>query len=99
MQVWRFAAVAYFGRIADLLTHDSEQLRRRFMEEYKRKWNVFVSRTISKAQFVRYVGRYMRQAPVVERRLTRISESEVEANPLSHMNNARTERAVNTHDR
>jgi hypothetical protein len=46
--------------------------------QYKRTWVIFLGRVMSKAQFVRYAGRYIRRPPIAEYRLERISDREVE---------------------
>jgi hypothetical protein len=78
MACWKFALIAYLGRLADVLSTEPEQLERALRDQYARRWNVFVSRAISKTQFARYAGRYLRRPPIAEYRLTRISDDEVE---------------------
>jgi hypothetical protein len=78
MECWRFAVIAYLGRMADVLDTNSEQLKKTLQAQYARRWNVFVSRSISKAQFLRYAGRYLRRPPIAESRLTLVSNNELE---------------------
>jgi len=78
MESWRFAVITYLGRMVDLLSANPGQLKQTLKLQYARRWNVFVSRTISKTQFLRYAGRYLRRPPITESRITFISKDELE---------------------
>jgi hypothetical protein len=78
MECWRFAVISYLGRMADLLSPNPEHLKQTLKLQYVRRWNVFVGRTISKTQFLRYAGRYLRRPPIAESRFTLISNDELE---------------------
>lgn len=79
MQAWRYAVIAYLGRICDLISNEPKQFKEVLKAEYKRPyWNIFVSRTITKAKFFADAARYLRRPPIAEYRLRRISETEVE---------------------
>lgn len=56
----------------------TSELRTILDAQYRRKWNINVSRTMSKAHFLKYVGRYVRRPAVAQHRLTRITDQEVE---------------------
>jgi Putative transposase/Transposase zinc-binding domain len=78
MESWRFAVIAYLGRMADLLSANPDQLKQNLKLQYARRWNIFVGRCISKTQFLRYAGRYLRRPPIAESRLTFTSNDELE---------------------
>jgi hypothetical protein len=48
------------------------------MTQYKRPWNVFVSRRGSKADRLKHDGRYIRRPPIAQHRLTRVGNAQVE---------------------
>ena len=82
MQTWRYAVIAY---LAEALTAkvvrsglSSEDLRSLFELQYRRKWHIHISYGMSKAHFLRYVGRYVRRPPVAQHRLQRVTDQEVE---------------------
>ena len=68
MQTWRYAVIAY---LAEALTAkvvrsglSNEDLGSLFELQYKRKWHIHIGYGMSKAHFLRYVGRYVRRPPV-----------------------------------
>jgi Putative transposase/Transposase zinc-binding domain len=82
MRVWRYAVVAYLSEAQKAGVLGSalggEEVRVLLEAQYKRTWVIFLGRVMSKAQFVRYAGRYIRRPPIAEYRLERISDREVE---------------------
>ena len=82
MCAWRYAVI-------DLLSEahsrnvlrsslSGEDLLTIFATQYKRPWNIFISRTGSKAYRLKHDGRYIRRPPVAQHRLTRIGDDHVE---------------------
>jgi hypothetical protein len=47
MKCWKFALIAYLGRLADVLSSEPEQLKNSLEGQYARKWNIFVSGAVS----------------------------------------------------
>lgn len=82
MYAWRYAVIAYLAEALkrQVITYElsAEELRMLFEAQYKRGWNIDISRRMSKAHFLRYVGRYIRRPPVAQHRLTRVTDHEVE---------------------
>ena len=82
MQCWRFYLVAYLAeaRKKNVLKSDlgTEGTKTLLEAQYQRGWNIFVSRIMSKSQFLGYVGRYIRRPPIAQWRLERISDREVQ---------------------
>jgi hypothetical protein len=56
----------------------TEEIKMLFETQYRRPWNIFIGRIMSKAQFLRYAGRYIRRPPIAQYRLQRINDREVE---------------------
>jgi hypothetical protein len=82
MQAWRYAAIAYLAEALDAKVVRSELsnegLRTLFEMQYNRKWQIHISRGMSKRHFLRYVGRYVRRPPVAQHRLQRVTDQELE---------------------
>ena len=82
MCAWRYAVIAFLAeaRKRNLLRSNlsDEELLTMFATQYKRSWNIFISRTGSKAYRLRHDGRYIRRPPVAQRRVTRIGTHQVE---------------------
>jgi hypothetical protein len=82
MHAWRYAVVAYLAQAlkGHVLTSElsAEELRTIFKSQYKRGWHIDISRRMSKAHFLHYVGRYIRRPPVAQHRLARITDQDVE---------------------
>jgi Putative transposase/Transposase zinc-binding domain len=82
MRAWRYAVIAYLAEAlkGKVLRSElsAEELETMFETQYKRGWNIDISRTMSKAHFLKYVGRYIRRPPVAQHRLKRITDQEVE---------------------
>jgi hypothetical protein len=82
MKAWRYAVVAYLAEAFKWKVlksgMSSQAIKTMFAEQYKRKWNIHITRRMSKAHFLKYVGRYIRRPPVAKHRLTRITDKTVE---------------------
>jgi hypothetical protein len=82
MCAWRYAVVAFLAEAhkRNVLRSglSSEELVNVFTAQYKREWNIFISRNGSKAYRLKHDGRYIRRPPIAERRLTRVGNHEVE---------------------
>jgi hypothetical protein len=82
MRAWRYAVITYLAEAlkGQVLRSElsPEELRKIFEAQYKRDWHIDIGRRMSKAHFVRYVGRYIRRPPVAQHRLERVTEQEVE---------------------
>src|SRR5207248_4479288 len=46
--------------------------------QYERWWNIYVAHFTSKAQFLRYAGRYIRRLPIAQHRFVKITDQEIE---------------------
>jgi hypothetical protein len=81
MQAWRYQLVAYLAELIRrnvLKAHLGTEGIKTLKAQYQRGWNIFVSRIMSKSQFLGYVGRYIRRPPIAQWRLERISDREVQ---------------------
>jgi hypothetical protein len=82
MQAWRYAVIAYLAEAlkGDVLTSElsTAELGTIFEAQYKRAWHIDISRRMSKAHFLRYVGRYIRRPPIAQHHLDRVTDQEVE---------------------
>lgn len=82
MRAWRFALIALLAEARERSVLRSrlsdEELLDMFATQYKRSWNVFISRNGSKAYRLKHDGRYIRRPPIAEHRLTRVGNHEVE---------------------
>jgi hypothetical protein len=82
MRMWRFAVVTYLWEALQtnvLRSHGTpEELKTVLKMQYKREWNIFIGRSMSKAQFLRYGGRYIRRPPIAQHRLEKITDREVQ---------------------
>jgi hypothetical protein len=82
MHAWRYAVIAYLAEAlkGQVLMSElsAEELILLFEAQYKRRWHIDIGRRMSKAHFLRYVGRYIRRPPVAQHRLTRVRDHEVE---------------------
>lgn len=82
MRAWRFAVINYLatalnGQVLRSELSD-EELRAIFKTQYERTWHVHITRTMSKAHFLRYVGRYIRRPPIAQHRLQRVADGPIE---------------------
>lgn len=82
MCAWRYAVIAFLSEAQNRNVLRSalsaEELMTLFATQYERPWNIFISRTGSKAYFLKHDGRYVRRPPVAQHRLTRLGDHEVE---------------------
>jgi hypothetical protein len=82
MCAWRFAVVAFLSEAhkKNVLRSSlsSEDLLNMLTTQYKRPWNVFMSRNGSKAYRLKHDGRYIRGPPIAQHRLTRVGNAQVE---------------------
>jgi len=82
MRAWRYALIAFLAEAnkRNILRSDltSDDLLKILATQYKRRWNVFISRAGSRAYRLKHDGRYVRRPPIAQHRLTRIGKYEVE---------------------
>ena len=82
MHAWRFAVIAYLAEALKgqvlVSERSAEELSTLLKTQYGRGWCIDISRRMSKAHFLRYVGRYIRRPPVAQHRLKRVTDQEVE---------------------
>jgi hypothetical protein len=82
MRVWRYSLIALLaeGLKRNMLSSSlsAEELMAMLATQYKRSWNIFISRVGSKADRLRHDGRYIRRPPIAQHRVTRISSHQVE---------------------
>jgi hypothetical protein len=82
MCAWRFAVVAFLSeahkRNVLRSSLSNEDLFNMLTTQYKRPWNVFMSRNGSKAYRLKHDGRYIRRPPIAQHRLTRVGNAQVE---------------------
>jgi hypothetical protein len=66
MHMWRFAVITYLRAAlkAKVLASDlsPQKLRTRLKKQYERRWSIDIDHFASKKHFLRYAGRYVRQA-------------------------------------
>jgi hypothetical protein len=82
MRAWRFSVTAVLAQALKnqlikrtLFGKDVEDLLK---AKYEREWHVHVSATMSKADFLRYAGRYIRRPPIAQYRLRILEDNTVE---------------------
>ena len=82
MRTWRYAVITYLREAlnAGILRSDfpTTGLRRILTTQYERWWNIHLARFTSKAQFLRYAGRYTRRLPIAQHRFVKITDEEVQ---------------------
>jgi hypothetical protein len=82
MCAWRYAVVALLSEAHRQKALKSglsgEELTDMFAAQYKRPWNIFISRANFKSHFLKHDGRYIRRPPVAQHRLTVVGNAEVE---------------------
>jgi hypothetical protein len=82
MHLWRYAVITHLREAlkANVLKADChpKHMRAKLTTQYERWWNIDVARFQSKAQFLRYAGRYVRRPPIAQRRFLKITDKEVE---------------------
>jgi Putative transposase/Transposase zinc-binding domain len=82
MRMWRFAVITYLREAlgAQVLKSglDDYSIRRLLTAQYERWWNIYVAHFTSKAQFLRYAGRYIRRLPIAQHRFVKITDHEIQ---------------------
>lgn len=82
MCAWRFAVIAFLSEAQNRNVLRSslsgQDLMTMFATQYKRPWNIFISRMGSKAYRLKHDGRYIRRPPIAQHRLTKVGNHEVE---------------------
>jgi hypothetical protein len=82
MHLWRYAVITHLREAlkAKVLKSDCspKELRANLTAQYERWWNIDIAPFQSKAQFLRYAGRYVRRLPIAQRRFLAITDREVE---------------------
>jgi Putative transposase/Transposase zinc-binding domain len=82
MLAWRFAVGALLSEAFKkgmLRCNLSGQEFRDLLEtQHRREWNIFISRSGSKAYWLKHDGRYLRRPPVAQHRLARVGIDRVE---------------------
>src|SRR5271170_5166049 len=81
MALWRLAVTTYLEQAHRNGLFDDGQLPGQFEKVIEhqavRKWNIHITRVMSKHHFLGYAGRYIRRLPISQRRILRVSETEV----------------------
>ena len=81
MELWRFAVCSYLWKAhRDGLLHGPSLLKEfndLILQQTQRRWNIHISRQMSKEHFLRYAGRYIRRLPISQRRILQVTEQEV----------------------
>jgi len=81
MELWRFAVCSYLWKAhRDSLLQPSslpEEFNDLILRQTQRRWNIHITRRMSKAHFLRYAGRYIRRLPISQKRILQVSEEEV----------------------
>ena len=81
MSLWRLAVTMYLSKAhrRGLLNggHLPDQFQSVIHHQAERRWNIYVSRAMSKRHFLGYAGRYIRRLPISQRRILKVSEMEV----------------------
>jgi len=81
MDLWRFAVTSYLWK-----AHRNGLLRESFLlgdfndlilEQVQRKWNIHITRQMSKKHFLGYAGRYIRRLPISQKRILKVTAQEV----------------------
>lgn len=82
MCAWRYAVIAFLSEAHNRnvlrSSFSGEDLLTMFATQYNRSWNIFISRTRSKAYRLKHDGRYIRRPPIAQHRLTRMGDHQVE---------------------
>jgi hypothetical protein len=81
MALWRLAVTTYLRQAHGSGLLDGGQLHSQFQKVIQhqavRKWNIHITRVMSKSHFLGYAGRYIRRLPISQRHLLRVSETEI----------------------
>ncbi len=78
---WRYAVITFLRETvkANLLRSDfsDRHLKAILTEQCERWWNIDIDHFKSKAQFLRYAGRYIRHSPIAQHRFAAVTDREV----------------------
>lgn len=81
MDQWRFAVTSYLwkaNRQGSLgLGETSDSLNDLILRQTQRRWNIHITRQMTKRHFLAYAGRYIRRLPISQKRILRVTDSEV----------------------
>jgi transposase InsO family protein len=81
MALWRLAVTTYLEQAHRSGLLNCERLPGQFQKVIEhqavRKWNIHITRVMSKHHFLGYAGRYIRRLPISQRRILTASETEV----------------------
>ena len=81
MDLWRFAVTSYLWKAHrdGLLRQSSlpEEFNELIHKQVQRRWNIYITRKMSKMHFLAYAGRYIRRLPISQRRILQVTEQEV----------------------
>jgi Putative transposase len=81
MILWRFAVCSYLWKAHRDGLLDPSSLPKEFndliLRKTQRRWNIHITRQMSKRHFLGYAGRYIRRLPISQRRILRVTEQEV----------------------
>jgi hypothetical protein len=81
MALWRLAVTTYLEQAHRSGLLNCERLPGQFQKAIEhqavRKWNIHITRVMSKHHFLGYAGRYIRRLPISQRRILTASETEV----------------------
>jgi hypothetical protein len=81
MDLWRFAVTSYLWKAnrdglvcSSAVTTEFDELVYR---QLQRRWNIHVTRQMTKQHFLAYAGRYIRRLPISQRRILQVSPHQV----------------------
>jgi hypothetical protein len=79
MTLWRFAVCSFLAKAhcdGDL-SSPPKGFNDLILRQTRRRWNIHISRRMSKQRFLGYAGRYIRRLPISQRRILHVTEEEV----------------------
>ena len=81
MHMWRYALITYLREALKVQALRSDlsagELGLILKTQYERWWNINIDRSMSKSQFLRYAGRYVRRPPIAQHRFVEITDGTV----------------------
>ena len=81
MELWRTAVCCYLNKAHRdgllLPSSVSQNFKALLSRQFRRSWNIHITRTLSKAHYLRYAGRYIRRLPISQKRILQVTEQEV----------------------
>ncbi len=82
MRAWRYALIAFLAEAhkRNVLRSNLsvEEMRNLCGTQFRRPWNIFISRAGSKVYRLRHDGRYIRRPPIAQHRMTRKGSHQVD---------------------